>query len=438
MSLAPVLNNVALADAHDLRRPARRDVACRLRRGGAAGIPALSAELRPGRRRARHGRQQHRRAPVRARRAHRLDRGWGCRPRAWPASACSRSPRPTSGWACSATIRQILADGRAVYLAIVGLAYPFVAVNTLDVGLPVDAPAAVATGRHDAAACWSSCWAAGSPSRSSRRASSGLAVVTALGLATRGVVLAVAFRFYATSEVNAMTSASHAATSHCPSTTANGGFDHAAVHAASGHVYVAHTANDAVDVFDPGSRQASLFDPRPARRRRRPGERRGRARLHVEPGGNTIGVFAPGPDPVGAHDRRRRSGPMASPTTRAGRSCWRPMSAIRRCRARTRCRWSILTHGRMTQRDRGAGRTRWTVFDPEARTLLRQHHAARRRSSWSIRASPTGSPAAFPCPMPAPHGLDFDRRYAPPVLRLRCGRAGHPRRAIGQGAGREA
>ena len=38
-----------------------------------------------------------------------------------------------------------------------------------------------------------------------------------------------------------------------PTHKGNGGFDHAAVHAASGHVYVAHTANDAVDVFDPAS-----------------------------------------------------------------------------------------------------------------------------------------------------------------------------------------
>ena len=38
-----------------------------------------------------------------------------------------------------------------------------------------------------------------------------------------------------------------------PEHKGEGGFDHAAVHAASGHVYVAHTANDAVDVFDPVS-----------------------------------------------------------------------------------------------------------------------------------------------------------------------------------------
>jgi hypothetical protein len=34
-----------------------------------------------------------------------------------------------------------------------------------------------------------------------------------------------------------------------PPHSGKGGFDHAAVHAASGHVYVAHTANNAVDVF---------------------------------------------------------------------------------------------------------------------------------------------------------------------------------------------
>ena len=38
-----------------------------------------------------------------------------------------------------------------------------------------------------------------------------------------------------------------------PAHSGKGGFDHAAVHAASGHVYVAHTANNAVDVFDPAA-----------------------------------------------------------------------------------------------------------------------------------------------------------------------------------------
>ena len=35
-----------------------------------------------------------------------------------------------------------------------------------------------------------------------------------------------------------------------PAHVGDGGFDHAAVHPATGHVYVAHTANDALDVLD--------------------------------------------------------------------------------------------------------------------------------------------------------------------------------------------
>src|SRR5437868_675750 len=35
-----------------------------------------------------------------------------------------------------------------------------------------------------------------------------------------------------------------------PRSTKSGGFDHAAVHRASGRLYVAHTANDALDVID--------------------------------------------------------------------------------------------------------------------------------------------------------------------------------------------
>ena len=40
-----------------------------------------------------------------------------------------------------------------------------------------------------------------------------------------------------------------------PNHEGSGGFDHAACHAETGHVYVAHTANSAVDVFDPASRR---------------------------------------------------------------------------------------------------------------------------------------------------------------------------------------
>src|SRR5260370_35166871 len=82
-----------------------------------------------------------------------------------------------------------------------------------------------------------------------------------------------------------------------PEHRASGGFDHAAVHAASGHVYVAHTANDAVDVFDPVSRSHLYSVP----------QLRGVAGVLVTDQAqlvissnraeNTIGIFGPGPDP---------------------------------------------------------------------------------------------------------------------------------------------
>ena len=75
------------------------------------------------------------------------------------------------------------------------------------------------------------------------------------------------------------------------------GFDHAAVHAASGNVYVAHTANDAVDVFDPVSRRYLFSIPG------LPGvagalvSDEGGLILSSNRAANTIGVFAPGPNP---------------------------------------------------------------------------------------------------------------------------------------------
>jgi DNA-binding beta-propeller fold protein YncE len=81
-----------------------------------------------------------------------------------------------------------------------------------------------------------------------------------------------------------------------PEHTGEGGFDHAAVHAASGHIYVAHTANDAIDVFDPGGYRFSIPDLK------------GVAGAFVSEeaqlvfssnrGENTVGVFAPGPAPA--------------------------------------------------------------------------------------------------------------------------------------------
>ena len=81
-----------------------------------------------------------------------------------------------------------------------------------------------------------------------------------------------------------------------PEHSASGGFDHVAVHAASGHVCVANTVNDAVDVFDPTSQRHLYSVP----------QLRGVAGVLVSDeaqliissnrGENTISIFPPGPE----------------------------------------------------------------------------------------------------------------------------------------------
>lgn len=148
-----------------------------------------------------------------------------------------------------------------------------------------------------------------------------------------------------------------------PEHRGKGGFDHATVHAATGHVYVAHTANDAVDVFDPLRREFlySITDL--------PGvagalvSDEGQLILSSNRGADTIGVFAPGRDPVVrrlgvgvrpnglAYDHRRQLvlaanvGDEAKPGTHTVSMVWLGGDSVR-------CEIAV------------PGRTRWTVFDP--------------------------------------------------------------------------
>jgi DNA-binding beta-propeller fold protein YncE len=95
-----------------------------------------------------------------------------------------------------------------------------------------------------------------------------------------------------------------------PEHAGSGGFDHAAIHSATGRVYVAHTANNAVDVLDTAAGR-HLFSI---------GDLPGVAGVLVSDESqlvvtsnraeNTIGIFALGPDPrvvkiaVGVETRR--------------------------------------------------------------------------------------------------------------------------------------
>ena len=142
-----------------------------------------------------------------------------------------------------------------------------------------------------------------------------------------------------------------------------GGFDHAAVHAASGHVYVAHTANDAVDVFDPLRREYLYsIDDLPVVAGPLVSDE-GQLILSSNRGADTIGVFAPGREPVVkrlgvgvrpnglAYDHRRQLvlaanvGDEATPGTHTVSMVWLGGDSVRR---------EIAV----------PGRTRWTVFDP--------------------------------------------------------------------------
>lgn len=80
-----------------------------------------------------------------------------------------------------------------------------------------------------------------------------------------------------------------------PEHKGNGGFDHAAVHAASGQVYVAHTANDAVDVFD---REKHLFSiPNLAGVAGALVSDEAQLIFSSNRAENTVGIFAPGISP---------------------------------------------------------------------------------------------------------------------------------------------
>ncbi len=190
-----------------------------------------------------------------------------------------------------------------------------------------------------------------------------------------------------------------------PEHKAKGGFDHAAVHAASGHVYVAHTANDAIDVFDaqkylfsvpglPGVAGALVSDE-------------ANLIFSSNRAENTVGIFAPGPEPevtkvkVGigpnglAYDHGRKlllAANVGDPAIAGSHSV------------------TMVDAGGRTVRAQIAvpGRTRWTVFDPDAEVFY--VNIANPAVIAVIDArKPDRLAHMFAVPAAGPHGLDFDR-----------------------------
>ena len=193
-----------------------------------------------------------------------------------------------------------------------------------------------------------------------------------------------------------------------------GGFDHAAVHAASGHVYVAHTANDAVDVFDPNSGQYAFSVP----------HLQGVAGVLVSDeanliitsnrGENTIGTFKPGPTPavekiavgVGPNGLAFDSGRGLIVAANVGDPA---ISGS--------CTLSIvdLDSRRMRVQIPVAGRTRWALHDARADAFYVNIQDPPQIAVVDPR-NPDRIARVIDIPAAGPHGLDLD----PETGRLFC------------------
>jgi DNA-binding beta-propeller fold protein YncE len=199
-----------------------------------------------------------------------------------------------------------------------------------------------------------------------------------------------------------------------PAHKAEGGFDHAAVHAASGHVYVAHTANNALDVFDPVARKLLFSVPNLTAVAGALVSDESELVFTSNRGENTIGVFAPGPDPkvtkimVGvrpnglAYDAGRRLVLAANVGDPAVPRSY-TLSMV------------DLDAGAMRASIEVPGRTRWAVFDPDAGAFYVNIMHPSQIVVVDARA-PDRIARTMPVPAGGAHGLDFD----PATRRLFC------------------
>lgn len=201
-----------------------------------------------------------------------------------------------------------------------------------------------------------------------------------------------------------------------------GGFDHAAVHAATGHVYVGHTANDAVDVFDPASGRYlhSVTDL--------PGVAGAfvsdvdQLVLTTNRAADTIGVFAPlampGRDPV-----VRRLGVGVRPNGIAydpGRRLVLAANVGDPSVAGSHTLSMVALDGSSGRREIPvSGRTRWAIFDPGAQHTGGLFYVNIMDPAEIVVVDPRRPDRVartFVVPHAGPHGLDLD----PATGRLFC------------------
>jgi DNA-binding beta-propeller fold protein YncE len=193
-----------------------------------------------------------------------------------------------------------------------------------------------------------------------------------------------------------------------PAHTGKGGFDHAAVHAASGLVYVAHTANGAVDVFDPTAKAYLCSIPELTAVAGVIVSDEANLVIATNRGEDTIGIF--GLEPVARVIKVkvgvRPNGAAFDPVRR--RILVANVGDASRPGTHTLTMVDLDAEAVLTEIP-VPGRTRWAVYDSTAEAFYVNIADPARIIVVDARKSDAVA-RAFTVPAVGPHGLDIDLR----------------------------
>ena len=199
-----------------------------------------------------------------------------------------------------------------------------------------------------------------------------------------------------------------------PEHIAQGGFDHAAVHAGTSRLYVAHTSNDAIDVIDCAADQYLFSIPNlTGVAGALVSEERGLV-FTSNRGEDTVGIFAAGDEshlskiavgsrPNGLSFDPKRGLLLAANVGNPDIPNSYTLSIV------------DVERGEMIHSIPVPGRTRWTIFDPTS-SCFYVNIADPFQIVVIESANPTRIMRSIKIPAKGPHGLDFD----PATNRLFC------------------
>lgn len=191
-----------------------------------------------------------------------------------------------------------------------------------------------------------------------------------------------------------------------PPHAGEGGFDHAAVHRRMGRVYVAHTANDAVEVIDGATRRhIGSIEGLPAVAGALVSDEHDLV-FTANRGDNTVGIFSPAePEKLTKVDVGIRPNGLAYDATR------RRLLAANVGDPAVAGSFTVslvdVERRALTAAIPMPGRTRWTVFDPVA-DAFHVNIADPAEIIVLAAGDPVARRRAVPIPSAGPHGLDVD------------------------------